>query len=678
MSDKPARTVGMRKQPADEEDVSLDVEYISDLPMPLPQLDPIEVAAGLLVAAALAADPLLADVGKAPGAVVVLLCPAGWQSELDDAWRSALGLVRPTGQHWPDRDRKRAGPLSVVSVDDKTARIDAEVRLALRDCRGVVVSAPNWDAVSTELLATADAVVHVPPLSAPMLQEVAAVIGDGEALLVSEDATVGVMPFHLLAARRLGQTAKDFIDRLARIMTGTRPKPLPPVPGLDDLHGMSEAVKWGRALAQDLQAYRAGKLAWADVDRGCLLSGPPGTGKTSFTRRLAVECGVAFVATSFSAWDSVSKEGHLSGLQKAMRQSFAEAKQAAPCIMLIDELDSIPARGRTRYDDYWTPVVNCLLECLDGIGGREGVVVVAASNHPDKIDPGILRSGRLDRRIHIGLPDTEALQAILHGYVGDGIPVSELQRIAVHGAALGSTGADVERWCRGARRRARAAGHSITSADLLAEAVGRQRHRSPQRMRQVAYHEAGHALLVALRRPGLLQAVSILQSGQAGGGASWQVEPGGDALEDLDIVIRELLAGRAAEELVVGVPGGGSGGPPESDLARASLLAASAEMAWGLGKHLVWRGDPTPETLPRLLAAHPDVAARVEARLRVALQEATEILAAHRGELDALAAALVERQALSGAEAEAVIAAAGRQRRRTQELRCDLVEGPSV
>ena len=384
---------------------------------------------------------------------------------------------------------------------------------------------------------------------------------------------------------------------------------------------------------------------------------------------------MAFVSASFSTWDSVSKEGHLSGLQKAMRQSFAEAKQAAPCIMLIDELDSIPARGRTRYDDYWTPVVNCLLECLDGIGGREGVVVVAASNHPDKIDPGILRSGHLDRRIHISLPDTEALQAILQGCVGDSLPAGELRRVAIHGS--GSTGADVERWCRGARRRARAAGRSITAADLLAEAIGPQRRRSPERMRQVAYHEAGHALLVALRQPGLLDSVSIVQSGQAGGGASWHVEPGGDTNEDLDIVIRELLAGRAAEELVLGMPGGGSGGPPDSDLGRATLLAASAELSWGLGDRLTWRADPQPETLPGLLAAHRDVAARVEERLRTALQSAKATLELHRRELNALAAALVERLALSGAQAEQVVAAAG-QPMLAQELRYDHIEGPRL
>ena len=248
MADKPARTVGKRQQPVEDDDPSLDVEFVPDLPMPL---DPVELAAGRKVAAALAADPSLADVGKSPGAVIVLLCSKGWQAEVNDAWRAALGVMRPVAQHWDARDRKRMGPLSVVSVEASRLVIDAEVRLALRDCRGVVVSAPDRDAVSPELLATADAVVHLPPLSAPMLQEVAAAIGNGEALLVAKDAIAGVMPCHLLAARRPGQSAGDYLLRLERIMTGTRLKPHPPGRGLDGLHGMDEAVAWGQTLAQD-------------------------------------------------------------------------------------------------------------------------------------------------------------------------------------------------------------------------------------------------------------------------------------------------------------------------------------------------------------------------------------------------------------------------------------------
>ncbi len=678
MPDKPVRAVGMRQQPAEDDDVSLDVEFVPDLPMPLPDVDPVEVAAGLLVAAAIETDPSLAVVGKSPGTVVVLLCSKGWQAELDGAWRAALGLLRPAGQHWPDRDCKRMGPLALSPVEGKPVRITAEARLALRDCRGILVSAPDRDAVSSELLAAADAVVTLPPLAAGMLLQVAQTLGDGDVTPVDDDMAVGILPEHLLAVRRPGQSAADYLIRLQRLVTDTRPKPTPPAPGLDGLYGMDEAVDWGRAVALDLRAYRAGYLAWSDVDRGCLLSGPPGTGKTTFAKRLASECNVPLIHTSFSTWDTAGKQGYLSDLQKAMRASFEDAKGRAPCIMLVDELDAIPSRRTTRHDDYWTPVVACLLECLDGIGGREGVVVVATTNHPEAIDPAVVRSGRLDRRIHVPLPDTNSLAAILTGYVGDSLSAGELRQVSVHGAAVGSTGADVERWCRGARRRARAESRSVTADDLLAEAVGRQRHRSPQRMRQVAYHESGHAVLVALRQSGLLQSVSIVQSGQSGGGASWQIEPGGDTLEDLDIVLRELLAGRAAEELVLEIPGGGSGGPPESDLARATLLAASAELAWGLGERLTWRADPQAETLPGLLAAHRDVAARVEQRLREALQAAKDMLAAHRHQLDALAAALMKRQALSGAEAEEVIETAGKRCVRAQGVPCDQVEGPTL
>ena len=159
-----------------------------------------------------------------------------------------------------------------------------------------------------------------------------------------------------------------------------------------------------------------------------------------------------------------------------------------------------------------------------------------------------------------------------------------------------------------------------------------------------------------LRRPGALNAVSIRQSGPMSGSTSWNgTALEGDTPKEIAGLIRNILAGRAAEEVVYGVAGGGSGGPPSSDLATATLLAASAELAWGLSEALCWRGDPEPETLPQMLAMHRDVAVLVEARLRTGLAEARDILILHRRDLDALAAALVEQETLTGEEAALVI-----------------------
>ncbi|WP_176953056.1 AAA family ATPase [Belnapia rosea] len=468
-----------------------------------------------------------------------------------------------------------------------------------------------------------------------------------------------ITPVALRLARRPGQSADDFLERAARIVTRGRKASIGPGTSLDSLPGMDEAVAWGRDLARDLAAYAAGHLSWRDIDRGCLLAGPPGTGKTTFAKALAASCGVPLIATSYSRWQS-SKEGYLGDLLRAMAASFDEARKAAPCILFVDELDSLYTRqGSGRNRDWWTNVIGALLEHLDGIQSREGVVVVGATNHPDIIDPAILRSGRLDRTITIPLPDRQALAAILRVHLEADLDNADLTLAALY--AQGGTGADCEKWIRGARRRARNGRRPMVLDDLMAEIRGGTEVRPADGRRIPAIHEAGHALVQALEQPGTLQYVSIREDAESDGHTAVNT-PSEDVSEVwLAMHLRGFLAGRAAEEVVLGQVTGGAGGPIHSDLGRATWLATNAETAMGFShRPLVWLGLWNDRELATLLMSRPDLAQRVEERLAAAYEEVCGLLREHRPALDALVAELLKREVLTGAEVEVIVRAGHR------------------
>ncbi|SDB21629.1 AAA family ATPase [Belnapia rosea] len=422
---------------------------------------------------------------------------------------------------------------------------------------------------------------------------------------------------------------------------------------------MDAAVAWGNDLARDLEAYAAGRLSWVDIDRGCLLAGPPGTGKTTFARALAAACGVPLIVGSYSMWQA-SKEGYLSDLLKAMAATFDEAWKAAPAILFVDELDSFYSRGAdSRHRDWWIAVVGALLEHLDGVVGREGVVVVGATNHPEMVDPAITRSGRLDRIIAVPIPDQRALAAIFRVHLGEDLAGVDLTRAAL--LALGGTGADCERWARGAQRRARKAARPMMLDDLLTEIRGAGEVSPAGARRIVAVHEAGHALVQVLEQPGTLQHVSIREDNQSSGHTAVST-PNRDVTEAwLGMHLRRFLAGRAAEEVVLGQVTGGAGVPINSDLGRATWLAANAETAIGMSAEpLLWLGLWNERDLAPLLMNRPDLARRVEARLNAAYEGVCRRLREHRTTLDVLVTELQEREVLTGAEVEAIVQAGRR------------------
>lgn len=189
---------------------------------------------------------------------------------------------------------------------------------------------------------------------------------------------------------------------------------------VETLSGYGRAKDWALDLKADLDDYRASILAWSEMSTKLLLSGPPGTGKTTFARALCNTLQVPLVVTSVSTW---LQGGHLNDVIDRMAKTFVEARAMAPAILFIDEIDGIGKRqpAEREYSDYWNAVVNKALELLDGAVKSEGLIIVGATNRPGDIDEAIKRSGRLETHIEISKPDVPTLAEILAHHLGDDV-----------------------------------------------------------------------------------------------------------------------------------------------------------------------------------------------------------------------------------------------------------------
>ncbi len=493
----------------------------------------------------------------------------------------------------------------------------------------------------SDLVRLADYRIVLPPLDAETVAAVIEAVTGRKPAAIDHELARNTSIGTLMACVRADLGAAGSLDRLHRLLG--QAADAASGPSLAELHGLGAARAWGEALVADLRDYKAGRLPWSEVDRGALITGAPGTGKTTFARALARAADVHFVATSYSSWQS-NGDGHLGFVTKAIRAAFAEARRRQPAILFIDEIDSIPTRGlRTYNSEWWTAVVNCLLEELDGFDRREGVIVIASCNDPARLDPALVRAGRLDRHIEIPLPDILALEGIFRTHLADALSGVDLRPAAL--AARGHTGADVERFVRDARRTARKLGRAMRIQDLLDAAGQDARRWSPDARRRVAYHEAGHAIATIVLGLGEPVALSI----DGGGGTTENEIATAQALTrgHYEDILAALLAGRAAEILVCGEPTAGAGGDEDSDLGRATQLALRLEASYGLGDlGPVWIAP----SAQRDFLLMPELRASVRLRIEHAQKAATDLLAGNRKALDALGASLFDRGYLDRTE----------------------------
>jgi hypothetical protein len=409
---------------------------------------------------------------------------------------------------------------------------------------------------------------------------------------------------------------------------------------LSEMTGFGEAQTWGMNLAADLRDYRDGRLAWADVDRGVLLSGPPGGGKTTFARALALECDVPLVVTVYSDWH----QGGGDAVARTLTKLFAEWRkqvQDGPFILFIDELDSIGARGGSAHNDSWfRTIVNAWLAFLDGAIPRDGIVVVGATNLPGSIDPALLRPGRLDRHIALPLPDIEAIEGMVRAHLGPDAILTDAEVAEAARALRGRSPAQVQQLAREARRLARWCKRRVCASDLT-DAVAMQRlGRPPAQDRHTAVHEAAHAVAA------VVVGVDRLVSADVDAGMTTMTMAEHWTQAVIEGRLTMMLAARAAEELVLGAPTTGA----TKDLEDATVLATGLHARWGFGV----RG---------LVSESADVAVtdvRIREAVRVTLDEAyvraMDLVTTHRAAIDRVADALVARRYLDAGEVRALVA----------------------
>jgi ATP-dependent Zn protease len=478
---------------------------------------------------------------------------------------------------------------------------------------------------------------------------------DGE----SADWTRYLVPGDFHAPRRLALGPDDALvllrDRVEARMSRVTPDIGLP---LARLYGLGEARQIAEDLIEDIRAAQAGQIPWSAVDRGLLLVGAPGTGKTSLARAIAKECGVKFVVGSAMSWQSA---GDLHQHLQAMRADFAEARRYAPAILFIDEIDGIGSREQLTGQNavYQTDVINALLEEIQGIDSTDSVIVIAATNYVEKVDPALRRAGRLDQVVEIPLPNVEGLEQIFEAHLSEyqadgGVLADGIDARALAQLAFGLTGADVEFFVRGAARRARREKRPVGQQDLVAEVTRRPRRPdsvprlSPAEMHRVAVHEAGHtvARLISSTRGEDLTFATIAPRLDGSLGftaampATTRVLTRRTLLEELETV----FAGRAAEEVVFGADdvGAGAGGPGSNcDLAVATRLATLIVCQSGLG------GDGLLRWTAQATLGQDD---KIDELLRGAYQSVRGRLQACRPLLDRIAAALEDKQELSGNE----------------------------
>ena len=432
-----------------------------------------------------------------------------------------------------------------------------------------------------------------------------------------------------------------------------------------DVEGVDEAEENLQEIVDYLENPAKYREIGASMPKGVLLVGPPGTGKTMLAKAVAGEANVPF----FSMSGSEFVEMFVGMGASKVRDLFRQAKEKAPCIVFIDEIDAIGQKrsgGQYGGNDEREQTLNQLLTEMDGFDGSNGVIILAATNRPESLDPALTRPGRFDRRVPVDLPDLKGREAILKVHAKKIKVADDVDFLQVARMASGASGAELANIVNEAALRAVRDGRGFATQADLEESIevviaGYQKKNAiltDQEKKIVAYHEIGHALVAAKQTNSApVQKITIIPRTSGALGYTLQVENNDHYLmnkQELENKIATYTGGRAAEELVFGSITTGAA----NDIEQATKLARAMITRYGMSEDfdMVAMETVTNQYLggDTSLACSAETQSKIDAQVvelvRKQHEKALAILKDNRGKLDELASYLYEHETITGEE----------------------------
>jgi len=460
-----------------------------------------------------------------------------------------------------------------------------------------------------------------------------------------------------------GKGALSFGKSKARLLTKDRNKTT-----FKDVAGVEEAKDEVSELVEFLRDPKKFQKLGGRIPKGILMVGPPGTGKTLLAKAIAGEADASF----FSISGSDFVEMFVGVGASRVRDMFEQARKNTPCLIFIDEIDAV-GRSRGHGNDEREQTLNALLVEMDGFDTQEGIIIIAATNRPDVLDPALLRPGRFDRQVTVNLPDVRGREAILKVHAKNVKLDGAVDLSVIARGTPGFSGAELANLLNEAALLAARTGKKSIGMDELEEARdkvrwGRERRSmamSEEEKKGTAWHEAGHAVVnVVLKHTHPLHKVTIIPRGQALGATMYlpKEDIHNRRFKELNDLIAVTMAGRIAEQMFTDDISSGASG----DIQQATSMAKAMVMHWGMSDQLgmVLYGESQEyvflgRDMMRSKEYSESTAQRIDAEVKriidAGFKTAQDVLTEHRDKVELVALALLEHETLEGSQVADIV-----------------------